>query len=141
MAGMSEDEKALRLLMPHMFDDDDVGASLSSGGGGGGCSVSVEAAGIPASAPNPSLIEPVASFLSRLEGIEQKSPAAPPLPIRALPMSPCFASGGHRAKSAGEWVDVPDLLCIERSDKRMVEELRILPPLDPKQLEDGLTRL
>lgn len=129
---LSEEEQMLRQLMPHMFPDSDgTSSSRVEPGGRGAAGKTAKSSGL----------DPITSFLSRLENIEQKSPAAPSCPPRSLPPSPCFVTGGYRARSAAEWLDRPDLLCIERSEKRVVEELRSLPPLDPKRLEEGLTRL
>ena len=132
MAEMSEDERMMRQLYPHMFDDGD---SCPSGGNG-------ELGMATRPVKEAAALEPIEDFIARLEAIESTSDFPPGSHVQPEPaVGPAFLGGGHAAKTAAEWLDRPDLLRIEESEKRVVAQLRSLPPLDPKRLEEGLTRL
>lgn len=58
-----------------------------------------------------------------------------------LPLPPCFSACGGKAVGSQKWLERPDLLGVETSERLVVAELRSLPALDGRWLEEGLDRL
>lgn len=88
-------------------------------------------------------LEPIDSFLAKLAQLAaEEGGSEDGIDVSGiLPLAPCFSACGGMAVGSQEWLERPDLLGVGMSERLVVAELRSLPALDGRWLEEGLDRL